>query len=152
MSLIPDDNKLLLIEEEASMDNWELFIENAGTAVIKDLKEEEKAYKLKLAYEELISNIIRAAGENNLGHKVVLKIYCVISKYNGRNLFTLQTEDNGIQHDPGFSSENTVDVDQDINERAIGGLGVFLIKESVDLASYGYIDGHNTNQLSMQIN
>ena len=59
MSLIPSDNKLLLVEEKALMNNWELFIKNAGTAVIKD-KNEEKAYKLKLAYEELISNIIRA--------------------------------------------------------------------------------------------
>ena len=64
---------------------------------------------------------------------------------------TLQTEDNGIPYDPGFD-KSTVDVDQDINEREIGGLGLFLIKQSVDLASYGHINGFNTNQLSMQIN
>jgi len=152
MSLIPDDNKLLLVEKEASMDNWELFIENAGTAILKDQKNEQKAYKFKLAYEELISNIIRAAEENKLGHKVSLKVYCMISNHDGQKLFTLQTEDNGIAYDPGFDSEDTVDVNQDISERAIGGLGVFLIKQSVDFASYGYIDGLNTNQLSMQIN
>jgi len=152
MSLIPSDNKLLLVEEEASMNNWELFIENAGKAVIKDLENEEKAYKLKLAYEELISNIIRAATENKIDHDVTLKVYCVTSSYDGKKLFTLQTEDNGIPYDPGFDKENTVDVDQDINEREIGGLGLFLIKQSVDLASYGHINGFNTNQLSMQIN
>ena len=70
MPLIPSDNKLLLIEDEASMNNWELFIENASTAVIKDIKNEEKAYKLKLAYEELISNIIRAATEKKIDHNV----------------------------------------------------------------------------------
>ena len=134
------------------MNNWELFIENAGKAVIKDLENEEKAYKLKLAYEELISNIIRAATENKIDHDVTLKVYCVTSSYDGRKLFTLQTEDNGIPYDPGFDKENTVDVDQDINEREIGGLGLFLIKQSVDLASYGHINGFNTNQLSMQIN
>ena len=85
MSLIPSDNKLLLVEEEASMNNWELFIENAGKAVIKDLKNEEKAYKLKLAYEELISNIIRAATENKIDHDVTLKVYCVTSITMGRN-------------------------------------------------------------------
>lgn len=133
------------------MNNWELFIENAGKAVIKDLENEEKAYKLKLAYEELISNIIRAATENRLDHDVTLKVYCVTSNYDGKKLFTLQTEDNGIPYDPGFNKENTVDVDQDISEREIGGLGLFLIKQSVDLASYGHINGFNTNQLSMQI-
>ena len=152
MSLIPSDNKLLLIEDEASMNNWELFIENASTAVIKDIKNEEKAYKLKLAYEELISNIIRAASETNHDHNVTLKVYCVNSNYDGKKLFTLQTEDNGIPYDPGFNKESTVDVDQDISEREIGGLGLFLIKQSVDLASYGHINGFNTNQLSMQIN
>ena len=104
------------------MNNWELFIENAGKAVIKDLENEEKAYKLKLAYEELISNIIRAATENKIDHDVTLKVYCVTSSYDGKKLFTLQTEDNGIPYDPGFDKENTVDVDQDINEREIGGL------------------------------
>lgn len=151
MSLIPANNKLLLVEEEASMNNWELFIENAGTAVIKDL-DEQKAYKLKLAYEELISNIIRAASEQRIDHSVTLKVYSATSNYNGKKLFTLQTEDNGIPYDPGFNKENTVDVDQEISERKIGGLGIFLIKQSVDLASYGHVDGLNTNQLSMQIN
>ncbi len=58
MSLIPVDKTSLLVEQKASMDNWELFIENAASAITKDLKDESKIYKLKLAYEELISNII----------------------------------------------------------------------------------------------
>ena len=152
MSLIPAENKSLLVEEEASMDNWDLFIENAGTAVMSGLKNAEKAYKLKLAYEELISNIIRAAGENNVEHVVILKVYCAVSNHDGEKLFILQTEDNGIPYDPGFNKESTVDIDQEISEREIGGLGIFLIKQSVDLASYGYINGLNANQLSMQIN
>ena len=64
-------------------------------------------------------------------------------------VFTLQTEDNGVRFDPGFSDESNVDVNQHINERAIGGLGIFLIKQSVDLASYEWSEGNNKNQLSM---
>ena len=152
MSLIPAENRLLLVEEEASMNNWELFIENASKAIIKDLEDKEKAYKLKLAYEELISNIIRAASDQSIAHNVTLKVYCLTSNFDGKKLFTLQTEDNGIAYDPGFNKENTVDVDQEISEREIGGLGIFLIKQSVDQASYERINGFNTNQLSMQIN
>ena len=66
-------------------EQWELFIKNAGKAVIKDLENEEKAYKLKLAYEELISNIIRAATENKIDHDVTLKVYCVTQVTMGRN-------------------------------------------------------------------
>ena len=134
------------------MNNWELFIENASEAIIKDLEDKEKAYKLKLAYEELISNIIRAASDQSIAHNVNLKVYCLTSHFDGKKFFTLQTEDNGIAYDPGFNKENTVDVDQEISEREIGGLGIFLIKQSIDQASYEYINGFNTNQLSMQIN
>ena len=78
MSIIPADKLSLLTDKKASMDNWELFIENAGLAISKDLKDEEKAYKLKLAYEELISNIIRSAEENN-GENITLKVSSCVS-------------------------------------------------------------------------
>lgn len=153
MTFIPDRATSLLVEERASMENWDAFIQAASTAIEKDLKDEGKAYKLKLAYEELISNIIKASANAESNREVNLKISCGIStnKNNNEKTFTLQTEDNGIQFDPGFSKESDVDVNQDINERAIGGLGIFLIKESVDIASYAWINGRNTNQLSMRM-
>ena len=149
MSLIPADKLSLLIETKASMDNWELFIENAGLAISRDLKNEEKTYKLKLAYEELISNIIRSAEENN-SKNITLKVSSCVSQLKGNKLFTLQTEDNGLRFDPGYNAEENVDVDQHISEREIGGLGIFLIKQSVDFADYEWSNGTNINQLSMQ--
>ena len=149
MSLIPADKLSLLIETKASMDNWELFIENAGLAISRDLKNEEKTYKLKLAYEELISNIIRSAEENN-SDNIILKVSSCVSELKGNKFFTLQTEDNGLRFDPGYNAEENVDVDQHISEREIGGLGIFLIKQSVDFADYEWSNGTNINQLSMQ--
>ena len=149
MSLIPADKLSLLIETKASMDNWELFIENAGLAISRDLKNEEKTYKLKLAYEELISNIIRSAEENN-SDNITLKVSSCVSELKGNKFFTLQTEDNGLRFDPEYNSEENVDVDQHISEREIGGLGIFLIKQSVDFADYEWSNGTNINQLSMQ--
>lgn len=149
MSLIPADKLSLLIETKASMDNWELFIENAGLAISRDLKNEEKTYKLKLAYEELISNIIRSAEENN-SDNITLKVSSCVSELKGNKFFTLQTEDNGLRFDPGYNAGENVDVDQHISEREIGGLGIFLIKQSVDFADYEWSNGTNINQLSMQ--
>ena len=151
MSLIPVDKTSLLVENKASMENWELFIENAASAITKDLKDESKIYKLKLAYEELISNIIRAAQERNEGDIVSLAISCAVTDQNGEKYLTLQTEDDGVRFDPGFNATDSVDVDQHIDEREIGGLGIFLIKQSVDLANYGWRDGKNINQISMRI-
>ena len=149
MSLIPADKLSLLIETKASMDNWELFIENAGLAISRELKNEEKTYKLKLAYEELISNIIRSAEENN-SDNITLKVSSCVSELKGNKFFTLQTEDNGLRFDPEYNAEENVDVDQHISEREIGGLGIFLIKQSVDFADYEWSNGTNINQLSMQ--
>ena len=152
MTFIPDRATSLLVEDKASMENWDAFIQSAWTAIERDLKDEGKAYKLKLAYEELISNIIKASANTDDNKEVNLKIYSGISTNNNdEKIFTLQTEDNGIQFDPGFSEESDVDVNQDINERAIGGLGIFLIKQSVDMASYAWVNGLNTNQLSMRM-
>ena len=151
MSLIPVDKTSLLVEDKASMDNWELFIENAASAITKNLKDESKIYKLKLAYEELVSNIIRAAQEGNKRDIVSLAISCAVTDQNGEKFFTLQTEDDGVPFDPGFNTTDSVDVNQHIDEREIGGLGIFLIKQSVDLANYGWRDGKNINQISMRI-
>ena len=151
MSLIPVDKTSLLVENKASMENWELFIENAASAITKDLKDESKIYKLKLAYEELISNIIRAAQERNEGDIVSLAISCAVTDQNGGKFFTLQTEDDGVPFDPGFNTTDSVNVEQHIDEREIGGLGIFLIKQSVDSANYGWRDGKNINQISMRI-
>ena len=151
MSLIPVDKTSLLIEIKASMDNWELLIESASSAISKDLQDESKIYKLKLAYEELISNIIRAAQERNERENVSLSISCAITDQSGKKYLTLQTEDDGVRFDPGFNATDSVDVDQHIDEREIGGLGIFLIKQSVDLAHYGWRDGKNINQISMRI-
>ena len=151
MTLIPVDQTSLLVESKASMDNWDLFIENAASAITKGLKDENKIYKLKLAYEELISNIIRAAQERTDRDIISLAISCAVADQNGEKFFTLQTEDDGVPFDPGFNETDSVDVDQHIDEREIGGLGIFLIKQSVDLAKYGWRDGKNINQISMRI-
>ena len=100
MSLIPAAKLSLLVEQKASMDNWEIFIEKAGLAISNGIKNDEKTYKLKLAYEELISNIIRSAEENE-ENNITLKISCGSSEINGNKLFTLQTEDDGLRFDPG---------------------------------------------------
>lgn len=133
------------------MENWDAFIESASLAIERDLKNEAKAYKLKLAFEELISNIIKAAATNKDSREISLKVSSGISSNDTEKVFTLQTEDNGVRFDPEFGDESNVNVNQDINERAIGGLGIFLIKQSVDLASYEWSEGINKNQLSMII-
>ena len=151
MSGLSDIATFLLVEAQASMDNWEVVIERASSAITKEIKDEAKAYKLRLAYEELISNIIKAALSNDNKESITLRVSYGILNSESEKIFTLQTEDNGIKFDPGYDQEGKVDVDQEISEREIGGLGIFLIIKSVDKASYEWVDGFNRNQLGMRL-
>lgn len=49
--------------------------------------------------------------------------------------------DQGIPYNPLENKEP--DITLDIEEREIGGLGIFLVKKTMDALSYEYVDGQN---------
>jgi len=138
------------IEAEASMDCWDEFTDFAYAQVETNVHDQSRAYKLKLAFEELISNIIRASADcaNSRAKPVTLKITAIKRDTSDHHAFVIRTEDDGAMFDPKFGEREPVDTDQPVQERQIGGLGLFLIQQSVDLVSYAWLDGKNTYELS----
>lgn len=49
--------------------------------------------------------------------------------------------DNGVPYDP--LAKDDPDVTKNAEDREIGGLGIYLVKKSMDEISYEYKDGHN---------
>lgn len=49
--------------------------------------------------------------------------------------------DNGIPYDPLAKADPDVTLSAD--ERQIGGLGIFMVKKTMDDVKYEYLDGHN---------
>ena len=49
--------------------------------------------------------------------------------------------DQGIPYNPLESKDP--DITLDIEDREIGGLGIFLVKKTMDELSYEYVDGQN---------
>ncbi|MBR1751155.1 MAG: ATP-binding protein [Ruminococcus sp.] len=49
--------------------------------------------------------------------------------------------DNGVPYDPLAKADP--DVTLSAEERQIGGLGIFMVKKSMDDVKYEYLDGHN---------
>lgn len=139
------------IEAVASMDNWEQIVDFPSDFIDSLIDDKSRGYKLRLAYEELVSNIIRAAGECTKAAEchVILKISVFSRLLDKKNWFVLQTEDNGQHFDPMFEERTPVDTNQHVSERAIGGLGLFLIKESVDKVDYEWRDKKNIYELWM---
>jgi len=137
------------VREQASMDNWDRLNDFVNESVRLGIKDKSRSYNLRLATEELISNIIRAANEvqRSESKDVVLEISAHIQEEGDGSWFILKTKDNGLHFDPQFSSRSPVDTEQPVSERAIGGLGLFLIQQSVDKVTYEWIDEYNVYEL-----
>lgn len=137
------------IEAIASMDNWDQFIDFITKFIDLKVKEKGLGYKLRLASEELISNIIRAANDTprTQGNQVVLEITAKLQQESNRSFFVLGTKDSGSHFDPKFDQRQPIDTEQHISERDIGGLGLFLIQQSVEKVTYEWKDGFNVYEL-----
>ncbi len=64
-------------------------------------------------------------------------------------MISLQFEDNGIMFNP-LEKENT-DLEKPIDEMSIGGLGIVIVKKSVDQMDYEYVDKKNRLTLKKRI-
>jgi anti-sigma regulatory factor (Ser/Thr protein kinase) len=147
------DVELGSIEAAASMEHWEAFIDFATEHIDLKVNDKSRGYKLHLALEELISNIIRAAESQSEAAQTqaMLEITALQRSEDESHWFVLRTRDTAMPFDPQFETRSPVDTAQDISERAIGGLGLFLIMESVDRVHYRWDNGRNVYELSTQL-
>lgn len=143
------DQTLGSIEAIASMDNWDQFNDFISEVIALNIKEKGLGYKLRLASEELISNIIRAANDTSRtqGSEVVLEITARLHQDDKRSWFILGTKDSGSHFDPQFEERQPIDTEQDVSERKIGGLGLFLIQQSVEKVTYEWKEEFNVYEL-----
>ena len=143
------DQTLGSIEAIASMDNWDKFNDFISELIALNVKEKGIGYKLRLASEELISNIIRAANDTprTQGNEVILVITARLHKEGNQTWFILETKDSGSHFDPEFEQRQPIDTEQHVSERKIGGLGLFLIQQSVDKVIYEWKEEFNVYEL-----
>ncbi len=95
---------------------------------------EEDILDTQLAVEEAITNVIVHGYAKSPG-KIVISIHMT------QGLAEIQIEDNAPPFDPLSIPEPDISVE--IDERKIGGLGVFLIRQVMDDIMYRYEDGKN---------
>ncbi|NIJ53944.1 ATP-binding protein [Dyadobacter arcticus] len=104
-------------------------------------------YNLKLAIDEIATNIIlygyQAAG---MEAEVV-----VLSEITGQELVVILV-DEGAKFDPlGKELPDSDYFSKSLEDREIGGLGIFLTINGVDEFSYQYSEGKNRNKFVMKI-
>lgn len=102
---------------------------------------EEKAIPLKTAYtvnlavEEVATNIINYGFDDNAEHFITLHLTM------GIDAIEIRMEDDGREFDP--LALNPPDIEIPVEQRPVGGLGIHLVRQTVDNITYRREAGKN---------
>ena len=103
----------------------------------------EIAMSLNLAIEEAVVNVMTYAYPEGETGQVDITM-----KSDG-NLLTCILSDSGTPFDPTQTPE--VDTTLSAEERPIGGLGIYLVRQIMDNISYEYVNGQNVLTLTKHL-
>ena len=91
---------------------------------------------VNLSLDELITNIVSYGYQDSEEHEIRV----TLTDHSGSLVVVL--EDDGIAFDP-FTTAAEPDLEASVEERRIGGLGVYFVKTLMDEATYERVDNHN---------
>ncbi len=100
--------------------------------------------QIDIAIDELFSNIAQYAYTPNTGKATVR-----VEVTENPMAVIITFIDNGIPYDPLAKADPDVTLTAD--EREIGGLGIFMVKKSMDEITYEYKDGQNILKIKKNI-
>jgi anti-sigma regulatory factor (Ser/Thr protein kinase)/class 3 adenylate cyclase len=93
------------------------------------------AYAVNLAIDELLTNTISYGYRDRTEHTIEIVLGATA------NRLTLVIRDDGEPFDPTLAA--APDVEAEMDERAVGGLGIHLVRTMMDSVEYRRSDGHN---------
>lgn len=103
--------------------------------------DESLQFKIRLSVEETVENVVCYAYNKGLG--------CIeVETALDNGVLSIMLKDSGKPFNPLNNPEP--DVNLNLEDRPIGGLGIFLCKQMMDEVSYDYVN--NCNILTMKIN
>jgi serine/threonine-protein kinase RsbW len=142
-----------VFETEASMDQWEVLNEFVEQHANQHLGVGKQSYSLRLACEELFSNIIRHSRDDGRDTPVTLSLqFFLLHEEDDGSALMIQIQDNGPFFDPHLESDRVIPSHLSAADRPIGGLGLFLVQQSVDRLDYAWIDQKNCYRLFVNLN
>lgn len=133
--------KVKLKNEISELEQMNAFVDEIGETL--NLPTEE-VFQIRLAMEEAVANVILYAypkGESN-----VVELEAQLDA----DTLTIQIIDYGMEFDPTEAKE--ADTTLSSEERPIGGLGIFLIRQIMDSVEYQRIDGRNILLITKKLN
>lgn len=94
-------------------------------------------FVINLALDELITNAVTHGTFNVPDPTIDIHLKAE------RNVVTLTMEDNGSPFDPTAMDADDVDTTSALEERAVGGLGLHLVRTFAHDMAYEFVDGRN---------
>lgn len=125
----------------ATLDSLDEIGKYIVTATAEAGLDSKAAYGLRLAVDEVATNII-THGYEEAGKAGDVAVSGVLTDFT----LTIVLEDTGIPFDP-LSQElpGEDELNLPLEERDIGGLGIYLVLKGVDTFRYEHVDGRNRN-------
>lgn len=146
-----DTTPIASFEAQASMDHWEEFNDFVEVHANQYLGEGKRSYGLRLACEELFSNIIRHSRDDDSITVVMLRVNFSLCHDGDHQSLMIQIQDNGPYFDPRLGTKRDIPSHLPAQHRPIGGLGLFLVQQSVDRLDYAWHDQMNRYRLYMDL-
>lgn len=97
---------------------------------------DEKYHDIVLILDEIVTNVISYAYPDGGVHTFTLDIH----KGDDQRIY-IKLVDDGIPFDP--LSQDEADTDSSLEERQIGGLGIFIVKHLAEAVEYSRLDDKN---------
>ncbi len=100
----------------------------------------EVIYDVRLALEEVVSNIINYGFEDNYEHQISIEM-----NLQGETL-TMKIKDDGKPFNP--LEVKSTNLEKPFDEREIGGMGIYIVRKLMDNILYKREEGNNVLQLT----
>ena len=124
-----------------TLDSLEAIAQYVKTAAKKAGLDKKAAYQLRLAVDEIATNVVMHSYKAaNLEGEIICQAFLA------EESLTISLEDTGAPFDPN-QYETPDDLDQPLEKRKFGGLGIYLAKQGLDLLKYQRVGNRNCNTL-----
>jgi sigma-B regulation protein RsbU (phosphoserine phosphatase) len=117
------------------LDNISALIKQADEFFAAQGISRQIAYQMDLSLDELLTNTISYGYEDLDEHEIIIRLL-----FSDKTLIA-EVHDDGIAFNPLERPEP--DLSRNIEERQIGGLGIHLVRTTMDATDYRREDGHN---------
>ena len=93
-------------------------------------------FQIHLAFDELFTNIVSYGYEDEGTHRIFVEISVA------EDSVRIDLTDDGQPFNP-LTETKDPDIDAELSERRIGGMGVHFVKTLMDEVTYNYVDNKN---------